>query len=125
MQARRPAIGFQLLAVAALCVSALPAAGWTLLYCFYANGWSDPAPLPPFPTDEERAVADAFWPGNTLENYIYRPAITLVWVIAVAAYMYWVRRNRTGLAMTILPVAIFGYASWNLLGYAYPVCNAL
>lgn len=119
----RPAIGLQLLAVAGLCIGALFASGWAPLYCFYANGWYDRAqPLQHDPGGH--GAADAFWPNNKLENYIYWPAVTLIWVIAVGLYIFWVRRSRTGLALTLLPLAFFGYLSWNQLLYAYPVCNS-
>jgi hypothetical protein len=126
MQARRPAIGFQLLAVAGLCVGALFASGWAQLYCFYARGWADRTQSLRLHFDEQDGhnVADAFWPNNNLENYIFRPAITLLWVVAVGIYIFWVRRSKSGLALTILPLALFGYFSWNQLLYAYPVCNS-
>ena len=126
MQPKRPAIGFQLLAVAGLCVGALFASTWTLLYCFYAHGWAARAALTVFEPDEQDgySVADAYWPNNNLENYIFWPVFTLVWVIAAAVYIFWVRRSRTGLALTVLPVAAFVWFSWNSLLYAYPVCNA-
>ncbi len=59
--------------------------------------------------------------GLTL--YLLLFAVTVIWAVAVFLYA---RRNRNpvGLSLAGAAVLVFGFVAVNVLGQAYPVCNA-
>ena len=124
-----PAIAKQLLAMSILSVAAFFASGWASLYCYHFGSpfrVALDATLAVFQPDEpaaEPAKLGQFY-ASFLPQYWILSALAVVWFIGMGVYFWRTRRSLSGLALGLLPMAIFTSTSIGNLRMAWPACNA-